>query len=225
MKSQRLQPNSFRLAACSARELAFFLAAPAARANVGGRLVSGNFNMTASAGYVLMPDGASIYAWGYGEGAGELMQLPGPTMIITQGATVTISLTNNLPLAAGNTSIVFPGLSVTAAGGVPGVVAQEAVHGGSVSYTFTASKPGTYLYHSGTRSDLQVEMGLYGAIVVRPSSIPAGCSAAAYNHPDTCFDREYLVRAERDPGRCAQSSGVAGTRCGPDPGADRAVHP
>jgi hypothetical protein len=83
-------------------------------------------------------------------------------------------------------------LSVTASGGVPGLVAQEAVHGGSVSYTFTASKPGTYVYHSGTRSDLQVEMGLYGAIVVRPSSVPGGCSAAAYNHPDTCFDREYL---------------------------------
>ena len=37
------------------------------------------------------------------------MQLPGPTLIVTQGDTVTVTLTNNLPAAAGNTSILFPG--------------------------------------------------------------------------------------------------------------------
>lgn len=176
--------------------VALFPAASALQANIGGQLVSGTFNMSASAAYVLMPDGASIYAWGYG--AGGFMQLPGPTMIVNQGTAVTINLTNNLPAAAGNTSIVFPGLQVTTAGGVPGLVTQEAQHGGSVSYTFTASKPGTYLYHSGTRTDLQVEMGLYGAIIVRPTTVPGTCSStapddgAAYNHPGTCFDREYL---------------------------------
>ena len=44
-------------------------------------------------------------------------------------------------------------------GGVPG----------TVTYTFVASQPGTYLYHSGTRPDLQVEMGLVGALIVRPA--------------------------------------------------------
>jgi FtsP/CotA-like multicopper oxidase with cupredoxin domain len=70
---------------------------------------------------------------------------------------------------------------------------QEAPAGGSVTYTFTASEPGTYQYHSGTRPDLQVEMGLYGAIIVRPSATPAACTtASAYNHAETCYDREYL---------------------------------
>ena len=41
------------------------------------------------------------------------MQVPGPTLIVTEGQTVTVNLTNNLPTAAGNTSILFPGFKVT----------------------------------------------------------------------------------------------------------------
>jgi hypothetical protein len=112
---------------------------------------------------------------------------------VRQGATVTVTLHNDLPPAAGNTSIVFPGPEVNALGGVQGLVAQEAQPGGTVTYTFTASQPGTYLYHSGSRADLQVEMGLYGALIVRPESTTlAGCLNAAYNVPGACFDREYL---------------------------------
>ena len=43
-------------------------------------------------------------------------------------------------------------------------------NGGTVTYTFTASTPGTRAYYSGTQGDLQVEMGMYGAIIVLPSS-------------------------------------------------------
>ena len=45
------------------------------------------------------------------------MQLPGPTLIVTQGQPVTVTLTNNLPKPAGNTSILFPGFAVTASCG------------------------------------------------------------------------------------------------------------
>jgi FtsP/CotA-like multicopper oxidase with cupredoxin domain len=146
------------------------------------------FSLTASAGYVSVPDGGSIYAWGYA--TGSTMQLPGPTFIVNEGAAVTVTLTNALPAAAGNVSIVFPGHQVTATGGAPGLLTQEAPPGGSVTYTFTASQPGTYLYHSGTRPDLQVEMGLYGALIVRPNGV--GFAGCAYDHAATCFDREYL---------------------------------
>src|SRR5215469_16374485 len=101
------------------------------------------------------------------------MQVPGPTLIVTEGQSITINLTNNLPPSAGNTSILFPGFSVTAAGGVTGLMTQEAAPGGSVTYTFTAGSPGTRSYYSGTQGDLQIEMGLYGAIIVLPSSVPA----------------------------------------------------
>jgi FtsP/CotA-like multicopper oxidase with cupredoxin domain len=149
--------------------------------------VAGAVTLTASEGHISIADGGSIYTWGYAAPGGS-MQLPGPTLILTQGVEYTVTLDNALPAAAGNVSIVFPGHDVTlTSGGDPGLLTQEAPSGGSVSYTFTAGEPGTYQYHSGTRPELQVEMGLYGAIVVRPS-VP-GC---AYNHADTCFDREYL---------------------------------
>ena len=53
-----------------------------------------------------------------------------------------MNLTNGLPTAAGNTSILFPGFNVTTTGGVAGLLTQEAAPGGTVTYTFTASSPG-----------------------------------------------------------------------------------
>ena len=129
-------------------------------------------------------------------------------MIVREGDNVTVNLTNGLPPAAGNTSIVFPGFSVTASpvvttatGPKRGLLATEAPTGGTVSYAFVASKPGTYAYYSGTQPELQIEMGLYGAIVVLPNTTPAGCvvgpyslASSAYDHPATCYDREYLFQ-------------------------------
>jgi FtsP/CotA-like multicopper oxidase with cupredoxin domain len=199
------------------------------------------FNLTAQAAYITQPDGLMIYSWGYGcvgaptgfnppaakmPGANcPAMQVPGPTLIVTQGDTVTVNLSNNLPNSAGNTSILFPGFNVTATGGQVGLLTHEAVPGaGMVTYTFTASSPGTRAYYSGTQGDLQVEMGLYGAIIVLPSSGPAACTSgthasnltaqstwgetdfrltntgAAYNNPNACYDREYLFQfSEIDP--------------------------
>jgi len=170
--------------------VAVLLVPAAARAAIDGE-TGPTFDLTASAGYISIADGGSVYSWGYG--TGDLMQLPGPTLIVTAGDVVNVTLTNALPAAAGNVSIVFPGHQVTTTGGVPGLLTQEAPPGGSVTYEFTASEPGTYHYHSGTRPDLQVEMGLYGALIVEPAAPAAGCTtASAYAHAATCFDREYL---------------------------------
>jgi FtsP/CotA-like multicopper oxidase with cupredoxin domain len=146
------------------------------------------------------------------------MQLPGPTLIVTEGQSVTVNLTNALPNAAGNTSMLFPGFTVTTVGGVAGPLTAEAAPGGTVTYTFQATSPGTHSYYSGTQSDLQIEMGLYGAIIVLPAAVPAACTvpgglaannlaveaangeadfrhaASAYDHASTCYDREYLFQ-------------------------------
>ena len=168
---------------------ALVLAATTSHAKISGvTLTDGAIvNLTAKVGHISVADGGSIYSWGYAVNGGT-MQLPGPTLIVNQGDTISITLTNNLPLAAGNVSIVFPGMTVTTTDGVDGELTKEAVPGGTVTYSVTAEEPGTYQYHSGTQPDLQVEMGLYGAIVVRPTS-QANC---AYSHIGTCFDREYL---------------------------------
>src|SRR6516164_9162362 len=89
------------------------------------------FNLTAQAASLSQPDGAAVYSWGYGCTSGSapsgyapaatfanppfcnVMQVPGPTLIVTQGQTVTVNLTNNLPTSAGPTSILFPGFTLT----------------------------------------------------------------------------------------------------------------
>jgi len=174
-----------------AAAVALLLVPAAAGAAIDGE-TGPPFSLTASEGYISIADGGSIYSWGYGIGGS--MQLPGPTLIVTAGDVVEVTLNNALPAAAGNVSIVFPGHQVTTTtGGVPGLLTQEAPPGGFVTYTFTASEPGTYQYHSGTRPDLQVEMGLYGALIVRPlTAVACPTGQPAYHHEATCFDREYL---------------------------------
>lgn len=222
------------------------------------------FNLTAQPAYLNQPDGQTVYSWGYGcnsapspgqfvgvtNNAGcTTMQVPGPTLVVTEGQLVTVTLTNALPSAVGNTSILFPGFQVcagaisgiaaatpagtctpTSGDGVQGLLTQEAAPGSTVTYQFVATSPGTRSYYSGTQSDLQVEMGLYGAIIVLPAHVPTVCgtasagglpalnpgnnraarthwgeadfrlSQAAYDHPASCYDREYLFQfAEMDP--------------------------
>ena len=166
----------------------------AAHAAIQG-ITGPTFNLTAKEGYISTGEGGSYLMWGYANGAGP-MQYPGPTLIVNQGATVTVNLTNELSVPV---SIVFPGQAgVVATGGSPGLMTNEApATGGTVSYTFTASQPGTYTYYSGTRPDLQIEMGLVGALIVRPTTNPA---AQAYSHADSQFDHEYLfLLSEMDP--------------------------
>ena len=159
------------------------------------------FNLVANSGSISTPDGNDVLMWSYANGdapdSGHF-QSPGPVLCVTQGQTVVVNLTNNLPVP---TSIVFPGQDrqVTASGGSAGLLTTEAAAtNGTVSYTFTADSPGSYLYESGTDVSKQVEMGLYGALIVRPAT---GANFA-YNSGGTQFDpaREFmLLFAEIDP--------------------------
>ena len=217
-----------------------------------------NFVLTAKPNYITQPDGQMIYSWGYGctVATGHAfapamtgnncpdMQVPGPTLIVTQGVPFDVTLTNALPAAAGSTSILFPGLRSTAAptGGVAGLLTTEAASGGSVTYHLIADSPGTRAYYSGTQGDLQVEMGLYGSVIALPATAASGCqyhnpNAEALTEPDlrlatsaygitgSCYDREYLFQfSEIDPKIHQQASdqlaaiaacvAAAGSTCG-----------
>lgn len=161
-------------------------------------VIGPSFTLTAKADYISLGDGDSILAWGYANGTGT-MQYPGVTMIVNQGDIVTVRLRNELPVPV---SIIFPGqANVTTTGGIAGRITAEvpANNGASeVVYRFTATHAGTYLYHSGTRPDLQVEMGLLGALIIRPNI--ANAHMQAYAHTSSAFDQEYLVLlSEMDP--------------------------
>ncbi len=122
---------------------------------------------------------------------------PGPVLCVNQGQTVTVNLHNN-PLAARAVVDRLPGPGGRHTGSRRAAFAAEASVGGDVSYSFVASQPGTYLYESGSNQTKQVEMGMYGALVVRPTR----GATFAYDDATTQFDpaREYiLVFNEIDP--------------------------
>ena len=162
---------------------------------------NGVYTMSATTGFETMPDGNSVFTWGYHTPT-HAFQNTAPVICATAGDTIRITLTNNL---AEDTSFVFPGMSNVQADGVDAVPQSDATgrvtslapvapaKGGQTTYTFTADKPGTYMYESGTDSRKQVEMGLWGAIVVYPACHATGCNQA-YDDPRTTFEatREYI---------------------------------
>jgi FtsP/CotA-like multicopper oxidase with cupredoxin domain len=164
-------------------------------------LNSATVNLETTTGYISTPDGNSLLMWSFVDGdSGGVFQTPGPVLCVDEGATVTVNLTNNLTEPV---SIIFPGqINVSASGDAMGLFTWEAAGGGgSASYSFLADEPGTYLYESGTDPAKQVQMGLYGVLIVRPA-LNDGTNFYAYNDPDTIYDhdREFLlVLHEIDP--------------------------
>ena len=134
-----------------------------------------SFSLTAKTGQISTPEGNSIFMWGYANGGG-LAQYIGPTLLVDQGDTVQVTLTNQLDVPV---SIVFPGqagvTSLAVSGDTaPGLLTLEALPGGVVRYRFVATNAGTYHYHSGTDPSLQIEMGLLGIAMSRYSGCWVG---------------------------------------------------
>jgi FtsP/CotA-like multicopper oxidase with cupredoxin domain len=164
-----------------------------------------SFNLTSLDGYIGTPDGNVVYMWGLSSGS-DPFQYPGPVLCVNEGDTVTVILHNTFNR---DISLIFPGQENVLADGQPdgpvfsgtdlvSLAKVAPANGGSVTYSFVASAPGTYLYQSGTDPDIQVPMGLFGALVVRPAGHPDWI----YNRADTAFDpnREYIsLLSEIDP--------------------------
>lgn len=139
---------------------------------------------------------------------------PGPPITIPVSETdVTIRLVNLLSSAAGgeNISLFIPSQHMPApaggptwtdntigGGGTPGVRRvrsfglEAQVDGGAQEYRWTSAdsnvfRAGTYLYHSGTHPQLQVQMGLYGAITKDASALPKEAYAGI------AYDNEVLI--------------------------------
>jgi len=97
---------------------------------------------------------------------------PGPDVVVPAGdSSLTIHLQNNL---RESTSIMIPGqtkpmspVRFTDAQGRERISAfdAEVAPGATEMYSWPNLRPGTYLYQSGSHVQLQVQMGLYGALV------------------------------------------------------------
>ncbi len=147
-----------------------------------------SFDLWAMPASLLLPDGTTVPMWGYATSQAGPAGVPGPVLVATQGDTVNVTLHNSLGVP---TSLHITGQALA-----PDTVGIEPA--GEKTYTFTAAEPGTYLYEAGPvpGAAYQVPLGLYGAIVVRPTLGPN----YAYDDPATLFDVEsVLVLSEIDP--------------------------
>ncbi len=90
--------------------------------------------------------------------------LPGPTLRLREGDTVTIRVTNKLKES---TSIHWHGIILPfQMDGVPGISFPGIAPGETFTYRFTLEQSGTYWYHS--HSGMQELMGMYGALIIEP---------------------------------------------------------
>ncbi len=149
-------------------------------------------DLWAKAGSVVLPGATGpVPIWGFASTNADAATLPGPVLVVDQGNQVTITVHNGL---TDNLSLAFPavtGLAPDRTGAAPG---------GIRSYTFTASRPGTYLYEAGhtTYGARQIAMGLVGALVVRAPKV--GGRPSAYGDTASTYDDEaVLVLTEVDP--------------------------
>lgn len=146
----------------------------------------------------------TVPMWGFaleasfGATLGQL-SVPGPRLVVPPGdTTLQVTVDNNLTVPI---SLVIPGLTQT--GMVPVrfpasdpnypdrirslTYETPAGNAAPVTYTWTGVTPGSYMYHSGTQQQVQVQMGLYGAVTKEEAL------GQAYPALSTVFDKEVIL--------------------------------
>jgi FtsP/CotA-like multicopper oxidase with cupredoxin domain len=96
-------------------------------------------------------------------------QVPGPTLRARVGDTLVVDLTNDL---GETTTIHWHGPTVPYAMDGAGWQVSPVPAGGTFTYTFTLQEPGTFWYHPHFDTDQQVDLGLYGVLVVEDPDDP-----------------------------------------------------
>jgi FtsP/CotA-like multicopper oxidase with cupredoxin domain len=93
--------------------------------------------------------------------------IPGPTLLVKQGSTVTVSTTNDGDVEA---TVHWHGLRLeNRFDGVPEETQAPILIGETYTADVHFPDPGLYWYHPHIREDFAQEMGLYGTIIVEPS--------------------------------------------------------
>jgi FtsP/CotA-like multicopper oxidase with cupredoxin domain len=93
--------------------------------------------------------------------------IPGPTLLVKQGSTVTVTTTNDGDVEA---TVHWHGLRLeNRYDGVPEETQNPIVIGDSYTANVHFPDPGLYWYHPHIREDFAQEMGLYGTVIVEPS--------------------------------------------------------
>ncbi len=118
--------------------------------------------------------GTVIDAWTYNG------QVPGPELRVREGDLVRVIVKNALPVP---TTIHWHGVDLDwRMDGPPGTNQEPIMPGKTFVYEFVATPAGTRIYHSHVDPEVQMELGLYGALIIEP------------REPEPVkFDREYTI--------------------------------
>lgn len=173
-----------------------------------------DYYLCAQQGNITMPDGVSVPMWGFvqdddnnlanGCGAG-VVQVPGPALTVADNDAVLNIHLKNIDIAE-PVSIVIPGQHKPMAPvkfpadalGRQRVRSFDAeaniADAAETLYTWNNIKPGTFVYQSGTHPQVQIQMGLFGAVTKN------ALANQAYSSATTAFDSESIIfYTEVDP--------------------------
>jgi FtsP/CotA-like multicopper oxidase with cupredoxin domain len=105
-------------------------------------------------------DDKSLQMFGYNQ------QTPGPLLLVTQGDEISVIFKNNLDFP---TTVHWHGLRLDyTSDGVPGITQEPILPGDTFVYQLKFPDVGIFLYHPHVRTEMQMELGLYGNILVEP---------------------------------------------------------
>lgn len=117
-------------------------------------------------------------------------QVPGPTIEARVGDVLEVRLTNRLPEP---TTMHWHGLRLPAPMDGTDMVQRPVAPGETFTYRFIVPDAGTFWYHPHTHEAVQMERGLYGAVVVRGPDEPLLDADRAFVLDDIMLDDDAQV--------------------------------
>jgi FtsP/CotA-like multicopper oxidase with cupredoxin domain len=129
--------------------------------------------------------GVTTKAWGFNG------QIPGPVIEARVGDVLELRLTNHLPEP---TVIHWHGLRLPAAMDGTDMVQRPIKPGGTFTYRFTLQDAGTFWYHPHMNETVQLERGLYGALIVRGRNEPTLDAERVLMLDDVKLDRKGQIK-------------------------------
>ena len=180
-------------------------------ATYSGATFAIDYYLCAKQGSETMSDGTVVPMWGFAQdttgfanNCADPIQVPGPALTVP-GVDSTLNIhVRNVGLSE-PVSIVIPGQNSTTMVPVlrPDGRVQSFTHetasvalatdnANDTTYSWTAVKPGTFAYQSGTHPAVQIQMGLYGPMTKNQVDA-AGVSPAEAYGPATAYGSELTV--------------------------------
>ena len=121
------------------------------------------YNLEASMFDWEIAPGKTIQAWGFNK------QVPAPALEANVGDTLVVRVTNKLTEP---TIVHWHGIRIPSSMDGTGMVQKPIEPGETFEYRFVVPDAGTFWYHSHHNETVQMERGMYGALIVRDEAEP-----------------------------------------------------